>query len=50
MVAIIPESRYCAAMVTSFAQNQVLIQLDILSKLIWACKAVRITLRKQKGA
>jgi len=36
-------------MVTSFAQNHVLIQLDILSKLIWACKAVRITLRTKKG-
>jgi hypothetical protein len=37
-------------MFTSFAQNHVLIQLDILSKLTWACKAVRINLRKQKGA
>ncbi len=34
---------------TSFARNQVLIQLDIMSKLIWACKAVRLSLRKTKG-
>ncbi len=33
-------------MFTQFANVQVLAQLDIMSKLIWASKTVRLSLRK----
>ena len=34
-------------MFTQFATRQVLIQVDILSRLIWACQNVRLNLRKK---
>ncbi len=36
-------------MITHFAQRHVLIQLDIMSKLAWAVKAVRLNPFKPKA-
>ena len=36
-------------MITQFATRQVLIQVDILSKLIWAVKTVRLNPFKPKA-
>jgi len=37
-------------MITNFANSFALTHLDIMSKLIWACKSVRITTRKKNKA
>lgn len=40
----------CPPMITHFANNFALTHIDIMSKLIWACKSVRINLRKTTQA
>lgn len=40
----------CPPMITNFANIFALTHIDIMSKLIWACKSVRLTSRKKSQA
>ena len=40
----------CAPMITNFANSFALTHFDIMSKLIWACKSVRLISRKKAKA
>jgi hypothetical protein len=40
----------CPLMITNFANSFALTHFDIMSKLIWACKSVRLISRKKPKA